>query len=437
MKKHQKRVNHRVNYQNQFLYCSLEGSDSHFANGAHKDVDGTLRNTHWTEPGGNLVKQLHRIQSIDYGLKTNILDLNQFGSAGRYDTAVSTSPEVSINFEYYLADGFNEQNLGFITDGKIPTLSRFLEAENYRGSNLFLAIGPDGHDIILSDLAQKEHLMSVIGVGNAYLNQYAVTAEVGKVPRARMSFDALNIRSYKGQIQNLPVPSIDSRNVCKSMYPDYHFSIPDTYQSFVYPKINGLESFDFQENSKGVSSNGIRIFLDDGALITKQRGAFDDPLCNIDGAAHLQGFSINASLPNTRLHRIGELLEVSRQVDFPAKVEVRFTAIVSELKQSNLYYELCHNKTHNIVIAIDDHCSVESHHGQLSQSTSQIVFYFKKAQLDTEAFQSAVEGTASKIVELSFTTPIADPMICDEGFFMFGKSFFPEAPKIVAWGHPL
>ena len=43
----------------------------------------------------------------------------------------------------------------------------------------------------------------------------------------------------------------------------------------------------------------------------------------------------------------------------------------------------------------------------------------------------------NKIVDLNFTAPIASKDDTDNGLFIFGKSYFPEKPALVAWGNPV
>lgn len=131
------RNRHRVIYQNQFLYTSWDAVNSHFNNGIEYDTDNQQRNIHWSEVNGNLVRQLHRIQSVDYGFKRNTTFLNQFGSLGRFGSVDISSPDVFLDFEYLLADGYNEQALGFITDGNTNALSKQIMHDMSFGQNFF------------------------------------------------------------------------------------------------------------------------------------------------------------------------------------------------------------------------------------------------------------------------------------------------------------
>ena len=58
-------------------------------------------------------EQLGRIQSANYSFTINRQDVNQFGDLARIDSLVLDPPTVSLDFSYYLADGFNERAMGF------------------------------------------------------------------------------------------------------------------------------------------------------------------------------------------------------------------------------------------------------------------------------------------------------------------------------------
>ena len=427
------RRKHRINYQNQFVYISEHAVDSHFTDGSISDPDNTKRNFPWTAHAGNKLRPLIRIQSLDYGLNTNFTPVNQFGQAGRFDFASIESPDVYFNFEYLLLDGFNEGSANFIVDGERPALTRYLNSEFKLGKNIFLVIGPTNQDLINKDLSTIEDDINVVGIGNAFLTQYAVTAEVGSLPKARMSFEGFNVRSYNG-IKNLNLPSIDPTKHCANL--DYKFSIPDVGDTLSYQSIGGdvYNEIDLREHSRTLVPGNIKISLDDGSLITKQN---KKDFVVGEGSANIQGFSINIPLGVTRIGRVGNTFDFARPYNFPSKIDIVFTALVSELKDSNLFNEICSRNEHNLVIYMHDFCSITSCDGELKQEDASVVFYFKKAILDSESFNSSI-AASGKLVEVKFSVSMTDPSKdFDEGFFMFGKSFFPDIPKIIAWGNPL
>lgn len=419
----------RVNYGNEFLYTAFDATGYHFNDETKEDPDCSLRNIPWTDCSGNLIRQLHRIQSINYGFGLTFKDVNEFGKLARKHRVAIEAPDVTIDFEYYLADGYNEQVMGFVVDGETQATYKHLIANNKGGMNFFVGVAPEGREVIGANLEYEEERRRVIGIGNSFLSQYAVTAELGSIPRARVSFDAFNLRSYHGAC-NLPVPSLDIKNdFCQ---PDLKFSLPDTYESFVYEKLQGLEDIVYEDGAGGLQTGDIKIDLDDGAFFSKQVSGLNN---YNDGGAHIQGFTINMSLSTTKLQRLGRSFSFARAHEFPSLIQVQVQAIVSELKETFLWGEICKNKKHNLVLRIDDCRSLSECDGNLVPHTANMIYYLRGAILDNESFDSSVSD--NKIVNLNFSVPVGGADDKDDGMFIFGKSHFPDRPALLAWGKPL
>jgi hypothetical protein len=424
-----KRNRSRTIYQNELIYTHLNATGYHF-NGVKEDTYNAYRNLPFHSPNGNQVRQLHRIQNINYGFTMNRKDVNTFGQAARIDSVATENPSVFLNFEYILADGYNESVCGFVTDGLAQCVTKHLMGDFKAGQNFFIVTGPQGHDIIGAPLDNFKDGINVMGIGNCFLNQYAVTASVGALPRAKLSYEAYNIKSYS-TIYNNYIPAIDTQaqNPC----PDIKFSIPDTFESFTYPKLVGLNDIEYQNSSKGITPASIRLFLDDPALLSTH--ALKDGKAQ-HGNAIIQGFTINMPLPNTKLSGLGRTFEVARVPNYPATVSIKITAILAELKRDvALYQRLCSKDFHEIYITMHDHCAIDACGPELTQSSAQITFRLKKVVLMSEGLEHSVNDP-HRTVELDFNCQISGPEDLNSGFFIWGKSFFPDMPRILAWGHP-
>ena len=286
-----------VKYGNEFLYSSFNGTGYHFNNEVAFDTGCALRNVPWTECSGNLVRQIHRIQSATYGFTMNRKDVNQFGKMARVDSVSIDTPTVTMDFEYFLADAFNEQVMGFIVDGEHQALFNHMSMNGRCGHNIFVATMPEGHEVVNANLNNTNQatqvrssyegakdMARVVGIGNAFLNQYAVTVEVGNIPKGRMSWDAFNIRSYEG-FCNLPIPAVDPNMTCHK--DTVHFSLPDTYESFVYEQMAAKDEIIYQDGAGALKPGDVRMSLGNSALMTQ----LNDSLQSFHrGAAHIQGF---------------------------------------------------------------------------------------------------------------------------------------------------
>jgi len=125
----------RVIYQNEFLYTSLDATGYHFENKTTSDPDCVLRNVLPDNCSGNLVTQLHRIQAINYTVNTNYINVNQYGQLARVGGVSATNPDITLDFEYFLADGYNEQAVGFVTDGSTQALFNHMVTDGRFGQN--------------------------------------------------------------------------------------------------------------------------------------------------------------------------------------------------------------------------------------------------------------------------------------------------------------
>jgi hypothetical protein len=433
-----------VKYGNEFLYSSFDATGYHFNNEVAIDSGCALRNIPWTDCSGNLVRQIHRIQSATYGFTVSKKDVNQFGKMARVDSVAIDTPTVTMDFEYFLADGFNEQVMGFIVDGEHQALYNHIAMNNRVGCNIFVATMPEGHEVVganLKNTSQVKQIRSsyegakdtarVVGIGNAFLNQYAVTVEVGNIPKARMSFDAYNMRSYEG-FCDLPIPAINPKAAC--IKDNVHFSLPDTYESFVYEQLAGQDEIVYQDGAGALKPGNIRLTLGDAAIMS-QLGS--DLASFHRGAAHIQGFTINVPLGNTRLNRIGSYYEFARSIDFPSLIEVEVQAIISELKDDSSVKELfyCPTERHDLVLLLEDCQGIQECDYRLLPVSTNMAFYIKGAMIQEESITSNI--TDNKVVSLKFTAPLGGLDDKGNGLFIFGKSYFPDKPKILAWGQPL
>ena len=89
----------RTIYSNEVLMVAPSATGSQHLNG--------------TTIGESLIRQIKRVQSINYGFSIDRTDTYQFGQLSRIDSAVLSAPTVSLDFSYYLTDGQNENLLGF------------------------------------------------------------------------------------------------------------------------------------------------------------------------------------------------------------------------------------------------------------------------------------------------------------------------------------
>ena len=91
----------RVIYANEILMVSPYATGLQFLNQDSSEGEGNA--------GESLLRQLKRVQSINYSWNVGRTDINQYGQLARIDSVVLNAPTVNLDFTYLLTDGKNEQ----------------------------------------------------------------------------------------------------------------------------------------------------------------------------------------------------------------------------------------------------------------------------------------------------------------------------------------
>lgn len=360
---------------------------------------------------GSTLSQLKRVQNANYSFTINRQDINQFGHLGRLDSVVLEAPTVSLDFSYYLTDGFNERQMGFITNGQVQNMSGMMtRAQNEFGNSYFILTVPEGRDAVAGDLIVEENQKSVISMGNAFITDYSIEASVGSFPTVSVNVEAMNIKSDIGT-QWKTIPAIDPKDGTLSC--GTCFAVP--------PAITG-------EGESILKPGDITIDLQNASLISKSISGLDAGYGEEDkGSAHIQSFTLSTPMGRTDLQRLGNSYAYTKEMDFPITCTLTVNALVADLKQGNLVDLYCGDK-YDMTIKIKPPACLEC---DPNDSDEAIIINFNKALLDSESFSSAIGD--NKTVDLTFSTQIGGPEEKGVGVFFYGdenKSKDKYAPSI-------
>jgi hypothetical protein len=165
--------------------------------------DGTLVPTA-TYPSGN-IRQLHRVQSANYGFTVNRQDVNQFGNLARIDQISIEAPTVNLDFSYYLTTGNNETALGFSV-GTANTTNSFISGlidGNVNVNNIGIISGRNFHILTVAEGNDANNSLPAIysgstnirtiSIGNAQITNYSVEAAVGGIPTVSVTAEGINL----------------------------------------------------------------------------------------------------------------------------------------------------------------------------------------------------------------------------------------------------
>ena len=183
----------KINFAAQGLYVGPSP-----ATGFH--FEGTGCGTLSGDRGETLVKELYRIQGVDYSFDFGKENIAAFGDLAPIDYAITTAPVVNLNFSYLCSNFLNEKNLGFVisSGGLVNALSGIISTEEDR--NFFLAIhGSDGEDLHNNPNYNYNSEGSIIGIGNGIINNYSFNVAVGQSPTVNVGVEALNMQVYDKQ----------------------------------------------------------------------------------------------------------------------------------------------------------------------------------------------------------------------------------------------
>jgi hypothetical protein len=380
----------RVIYQSEGLYVS-------------KDASVTGASNH---------EQLNRVQSANYSFTINRQDVNQFGDLARIDSLVLDPPTVSLDFSYYLADGFNERSLGFFVQttgagmmkGNIGTANKvgnFASGQLLAssGSNFYIVTSPEGQD--LNKVNAGEDLDgndSVMGIGNCYLSDYNVDLSVGSLPTVNVTVEGSNMNSTTTALAGSIVsPAVDQE-------------AGTAYQTGSTPGFGGVGL------PKPTQDGGITGSLNKGTITALRPGDVTLDLTAIDGVslvkldgsdgAHVQSASISLPLSRTPIDRLGSRFPFAREVDFPVNATLNVSAIVAETQSANLA-DLLNSGVQEASILVKDTTGAQA-----------IQYRMKGLKVDSQSFSSSIGS--NKTVDITFSTQIGGPNDELNGLFMSG-----------------
>jgi hypothetical protein len=359
--------------------------------------DGTLVPTA-TYPSGN-IRQLHRVQSANYGFTVNRQDVNQFGNLARIDQISIEAPTVNLDFSYYLTTGNNETSLGFSV-GTANTTNSFISGlidGNVNVNNIGIISGRNFHILTVAEGNDANNSLPAIysgstnirtiSIGNAQITDYSVEAAVGGIPTVSVTAEGINLNVISGSSGASPGINLESGTTA----PGITFVLP--------PPVSG---------SVGVSAlrpGDVTVIVADGIVAELPTGVEGSPANNT--AAHIQNFSIEIPIGRSTLDRLGSRFGFSKVIDFPVEVTVNMSAVVADLKTSGAISTLLDaDTTKSLAFAF-----------KLPGSNDRIVYEVRGAKLLSENFSSAIGD--NKSVDLTFTTQIGSPQDTTNGVFVW------------------
>lgn len=360
----------RIIYQSEALYAGPSpATGNHF--------------TDQTNLTGNLVKQLHRVQSANYSFNIARQDVNQFGELAAIDRVILESPTVSLDFSYLLNSLANEEELGFAPlDGSSSCISGILN-KTQDERNYFIRTVAEGTDAL--GVASGAANQNVIGVGNGFISSYSTEGSVGNFPTVTVNVEALNMAFDAGTTGNY-IPAVNPTDGVKNTTIKY--ALPTAVSSIGASSVSALRPGD----------------------ITLNLGEFDTD--NAGGTkvsdAKIQSYTLSFDLAREPLQKLGSKFAFAREITFPVTVTLSVDALVGDLTTGNLADLIVADKNYDLSVTLKNPTT----------SAEQVKYTLKRAKLDSQEFSSSIGD--NKSVTLTFSSQIGGPSQTDRGLFMSG-----------------
>lgn len=377
----------RIIYQSEALYAGPSpATGSHFlAETLGDNGNGPIQS--------GLVKQLQRVQTANYSFTVDRQDVNQFGQLAAIDRVILTSPTVSLDFSYLLANLSNEKILGFtIHSGaaanEVSAISGILNGvEDER--NYFIRTVPEGNDAVnftTTGGTTDATKVGVIGIGNGFITSYSTEGSVGNFPTVTVNVEGLNMAFQQGITGNI-IPAINPVDGTEI-----------TGKKYVLP---------VAVQSVAAETSGIS---------TLRPGDIQLDLPGVTGAAglNIQSYTLSFDLARTPIERLGSKFAFARSVDFPLTVTLSVDAQVTDFNQGTLAQIVSGDSS----IFYTPQITINSPTG--ASNTPVLKYTLKRAKLDSQEFSSDIG--ANKTVTLTFSSQVGGPQDKNNGLFISGAS---------------
>lgn len=302
--------------------------------------------------------QISRLQStnlnIDYN-RENLEYLDETVNQIQIDR-----PIINLSFDYISTNGNNERNIGLVTNGFSSVFYKLNETKNF-----YLVKGQaNSAEDLNFDTGSLQR--QCFAIGNAYINNYSVSASVNDFVKCTFGIEGQNLIFYSG-ISGVEDPGVNIQNGSQLTG---LINIPlgtDQFPEFSLNSANDVSALSYKDI--------IMEFPQDSVFALFMSGA---------NACHLQSFNLSFNIPRTDIKSLGDQYPY-KPMDFPIEFELSAEAFVERYREESLRQIECIDTGHNINIYIKQPCS----------DFLAVEYYLKGMKLVSQEINSSIGQNAS------------------------------------------
>ena len=437
----------RVIYQSQALFIAPSATGAQIS-GINEGGSGPITSAPFGPPntgsitsGISLLKKMDRIQSCNFNFTINRQDVNEFGKLARIDSIINEPPTVGLDFSYYVTDGYNERLLGFNVTGVEADNTTSIDTNtapdaqcisgllaDLQGNNYYILTVDEGEDVVGG--TTLDGTTNVVGIGNGFVTDYSFEASVGGLPTASITVEAFNIKTdtfTSAEESEADSPGTEVKAVKNSFVSGNSpavnlFNTPAEKFTSVDKAYKLDQSRAFAGTSALVSAPGVNFtgFTTGASAISALRPGDitlsfpeGDGFVAISGSnqAHIQSFNFSIPLSRTVLQRLGSVFGYTRVVDVPINFDLSISAVVSELREANLFDVMAQNTKNNFTLTLND--------SNATAPVPKMRYTIKGAILRSETYSESIGDNQS--VDLVYTVQVGGANDTTNGVFMSGN----------------
>jgi hypothetical protein len=308
-------VNRTQTYEAKAVFVSSGAYDS------DQTVSGSLR-------------QLSRVQGVDWSINYPVEQVTYLDVGD--EAYLSSHNPVDVTIQWMHSNGRNEQALGLVdTVGLSGTAALNLDQEK----NLYITIeNTPGRDAIGAAPGSPK---SIIGMGQALMTSYDLSAQVGGYVHSRATMNCLTAFVYTGTSGNA-VPAVQYQNGAQLTG---QFVLQQAFIQYD-PNITG---FDNPIAAPAVGARDMFLTFPEGTPF----GAI------FSGAQswYLQGFSLGLDIARRELKPLGSVYPPVRATHYPIVVSLSTDAIVNRYQRDQLDRIDCLATGQSVYLIVKQPCS--------------------------------------------------------------------------------